>query len=144
MRKLTHLVLAVAMTASVVGAASAAEHHHHRSNSQNFAGTWYYPWIGPTWGQGGFQEWGTPYVGSSFAKDYSGEVVYVDDLRLGLKADGSGDILNFYIYAGNTRFTPSMAAVREGSKVKVRSDDRRRARVVEIVPFYKWLKGRTK
>lgn len=143
MRKLTHLVLAMALVAGVAGAAS-ADQKSKKSNYQQFAGAWYYPWVGPTWGQGGLQEPGSPFKGTHWAKDYSGEVVYVDAERLQVKADGSGDVLNFYLYEGQTQYTPSWEGVRQGSKVKVRSDDRRRARVVHVVPFYQWLKGRTK
>ena len=121
MRKITHLVLAMALAASVVSAASADKK------------------------KGGLStEAGYPSSGTHFAKDYSGEVVFFDAHHLQIKADGSGDVLRFNVYEGKTKFTPSLAGVRQGSKVKVRSDDRRRLCSVEVVPFYKWLKGRTK
>jgi len=145
MRKLTNLVLTMALAASVAGAVSAknmSEKGH--SNSENFAGAWYYPWIGPNVGNGAFQEVGSPYHGVSWAKKYSGEVTYVDDSRMQVKADGSGDLITFYIYSGQTNYTPTHANLRVGSKVKVTSDDRHRARWVHVVPFYKWLKDKTK
>ena len=146
MRKFTNLVLAVALVAGVVGTVSgtATAENKKKPNYQQFAGTWYYPWVTPSWGQGGYQEAGAPFKGTHFTKDYSGEVVYMDSQRMQVKADGSGDVLNFYLYEGTTQYTPSWEGVREGSKVKVRSDDRRRAREVTVVPFYQWLKGRTK
>ncbi len=142
MRKFTNLVLAAALVAGVVGAASAEQ--KKKSNYQQFAGAWYDAWVGPTWGQGGQVEPGTPFHGTHWSKDYSGEVVYIDAQRLQVKADGSGDVMNFYLYEGTTNWTPSVEAVREGSKVKVRSDDRRRVREVHVVPFYQWLKGKKK
>lgn len=147
MRKLTNLVLTMALAASVAGAVSAknmSEKGH--SNSQNFAGAWYYPWIGPNWGPGGYQENGPlgPYHGGSWQKKYAGEVTYVDHSRLQVKADGSGDLITFYLYEGQTLYTPTHANLRVGSKVKVTSDDRHRARNIHVVPFYKWLKDKTK
>lgn len=145
MRKLTNLVLTMALAASVAGAASAdnkGEKMH--SNSQNFAGAWYYPWTGPNVGPGGFQENGTPFHGVSWTKKYQGEVTYVDAMRMQVKADGSGDLLTFYLYEMGTSYCPTHANLRVGSKVKVVSDDRHRARNVHVVPFYKWLKEKTK
>lgn len=143
MRKVANLVLAAALVASVVGAASAAE-QKKKSNSQNFAGAWYEPWNGPSWAQGSQVEPGAPSHGANWSKDYSGEVVYLDSLRMQVKADGSGDVMNFYLYEGETKWTPSVEGVREGSKVKVRCDDHRRVREVHVVPFYMWLKGKKK
>jgi len=147
MRKLNNLVLTMALAAAVAGAAS-ADHHAKgekmHSNSQNFAGAWYYPWVGPNVGPGGFQENGAPFHGVSWNKKYMGEVTYVDDMRLQVKADGSGDMMTFYLYEGSTKYTPTHANLRIGSKVQVHSDDRHRARMVHVVPFYKWLKDKTK
>ena len=146
MRKLTNLVLTMALAASVAGAASAknmSEKGH--SNSENFAGAWYYPWIGPNYGPGGFQEVGNgPFHGASWMKKYSGEVTYVDQARCQIKADGSGDLITFYLFERGTSYIPTEAGLRVGSKVKVTSDDRHRARTVQVVPFYKWLKDKTK
>ena len=146
MRKLTNLVLAVALVAGVVGATTGTANADNKKkpNYQEFAGAWYYPWVGPGWGQGGYQEAGSPFKGTHWTKDYSGEVVYLDSQRMQVKADGSGDVMNFYLYEGQTVFTPSFEGLRQGSKVKVRTDDRRRVRDVTVVPFYQWLKGRTK
>ena len=144
MRKLTNLVLTVSLVAGAMSAAYADHRPGHKPNHQNFAGAWYYPYMGPAWGGWGFQEAGTPFHGSKWTKDYEGEVVYIDMQRMQVKADGSGDILNFFLYPGETTWTPSWDGVREGSKVKVRSDDRHRARNVHVVPFYKWLQGQTK
>lgn len=154
MRKLTNLVLTLAFAASVAGAASADHHTGHKrhhgawnkwhSNSQNFAGAWYHPWVGPNFGVGGFQEPGTPFHGGAFTKTYTGEAVYVDDNRVQIKADGSGDVMTFYIYEKETHFTPTHAAIRTGSKVRVTSDDRHRARWIHVIPFYKWLKDKAK
>ncbi len=148
MRKLTNLVLSMALAASVAGAAS-ADHHNSKaekmhSNSQNFAGAWYYPWVGPNVGPGGFQENGSPFHGVSWTKKYAGEVTYIDDMRMQVKADGSGDLMTFWLYEGKTQYTPSHANLRVGSKVKVTSDDRHRARMIHVTPFYKWLKEKTK
>lgn len=142
MRKLTNLVLTVSLVATVFGAASAET--GHKPNNQNFAGAWYYPYIGPDFNGGSWSETGHPFHGAKWIKDYEGEVVYLDSARMQVKADGSGDILNFYLYKGETQWDPSWAGVREGSKVKVRSDDRHRARRVHAVPFYKWLRAQTK
>ena len=147
MRKLTNLVLTMALAASVAGAASAKnESEKGHSNSENFAGAWYYPWAGPNWGPGGFQENGAgPFHGGSWQKKYSGEVTYVDQARCQIKADGSGDLITFYLFDdGGTSYVPTHANLRVGSKVKVTSDDRHRARTVHVVPFYKWLKDKTK
>jgi hypothetical protein len=155
MRKLTNLVLSMALAASVAGAAYADHHTGHgrsghgpwnkwHSNSRNFAGAWYYPWVGPNWTMGGFQEPGTPFHGGAFTKTYTGEAVYVDEHRVQLKADGSGDLITFYITERETVFTPTQAAIHQGSKVRVTSDDRHRARWVHVIPFYKWLKDKTK
>ena len=146
MRKLNKVVVALALAASVAGVASAdkkaAEKWH--SNSENFAGAWYYPWVGPNTGPGGFQESGAPFHGVSWSKKYQGEVTYVDSQRIQIKADGSGDLITFFLYEGVSTYTPSHANLRVGSKVKVTSDDRHRARNVHVTPFYKWLKEKTK
>ena len=146
MRKLTNLVLTMALAASVAGAVSAKNQSEKgHSNSENFAGAWYYPWIGPNYGPGGYQETGSqPFHGGSWSKKYSGEVTYVDQVRCQIKADGSGDLITFYLYENGTGYIPTHAALRQGSKVKVTSDDRHRARQVQVVPFYKWLKDKTK
>lgn len=151
MRKLTNLVLTLAVAASVAGAASADTHKNMHgnwnkwhSNSQNFAGAWYNPWNGPNWGVGGFQEPGTPFHGGAWTKTYTGEATYVDANRLQIKADGSGDLLTFYLYERETNFTPTQTAIHTGSKVRVTSDDRHRARWVHVIPFYKWLKDKAK
>lgn len=146
MRKLTNLVLTMALVASVAGAASAKnESEKGRTNSDNFAGAWYYPWAGPNWGPGGFQEAGSgPFHGVTWNKTYSGEVTYVDAVRCQIKADGSGDLITFYLYEMGTSYIPTHASLHVGSKVKITSDDRHRARKVAVVPFYKWLKNKTK
>lgn len=148
MQKITSLVLTMALAASVAGAVSAesktrkSEKWH--SNSQNFAGAWYYPWVGPNVGPGGYMETGTPFHGGSWSKKYMGEVTYVDENRCQIKADGSGDLMTFFLYEGNTFYTPTHANLRQGSKVQITSDDRHRARMIHVVPFYKWLKDKTK
>ena len=137
MKKLVNLVLAAVMVASLFGVAT-ADQHNDVSNYQQFKASWYYPWIGP-----GNDEYGNPSMGTGFAQKASGEVIYLDSTRMLIEADGSGDMMTFYLYPGITQYTPSLEGVRVGSKVKVKSDDVSRARTVHVVPFYMWLAEQT-
>ncbi|MBI3928557.1 MAG: hypothetical protein HY319_23665 [Armatimonadetes bacterium] len=137
-RNLITLVFSVVLTVGLFGVAI-AEDNADRPAPENFAGAWYYPWVGPN-----YHEFGDPDHGVAWQKDFEGEVAYIDSLRLQLAAQGSGDIMNFFLYPGQTYYTPSWEGVRVGSKVKVRSDDRHRVRWVEVVPFHVWLAQQTK
>lgn len=136
-RNLVTMVLTVALVAGLFGVAM-ADNNSETPNSGMFPGAWYYPWIGPD-----AHEFGEPDQGVVWQKDFEGEVVYIDGLRMQVAAEGSGDVMNFYLY-GDSEFTPSWEGTRVGSKVKVRSDDRHRVRLVNVVPFYMWLAEQTK
>jgi hypothetical protein len=139
MKKLINLALTAAMVAGLFGAAS-ADHHEDRVPNQDMAGgTWYYPYIGPT-----HDDYGGPMMGFRYDEDYSGEVVYMDDYTIIVEADGSGDIMTFGVFPGETRFDPSPAGVRVGSKVEIAADNSNRAKLVHAVPFYKWLAAQSK
>lgn len=139
--KIRNLVTAALMAGALLGTAGVAnaDNHTSRPNQDMAPGTWYYQWIGPY-----YSEFGKPDKGVVWQKDFEGEVTFVDHMYLLIKADGSGDKMSFYLYPGTTYYTPSWEGVREGSKVKVRTDDRHRARWVKVVPFYQWLAGQTK
>lgn len=132
MKRLVSLVLTTVMVAGLFGVAM-ADNHDEIPNYKQFKGSWYYPWIGP-----GNAEYGTPSLGFNWAETSEGEVVYLDPSRMIVEADGSGDLMTFYLY-DETRWTPSMAGTRVGSKVKVKSDDVQRAREVHVKPFHVWL-----
>lgn len=147
MRKLTNLVLTAAIAVTVAGAASAdgrMDWNKMHSNSMNYAGAWYYPWVGPNWGPGGFQQPGHPFHGGAFTKTYVGEVTYADPTAIQLRADGSGDLITFFTYERETMYTPTQAAIHAGSKARITADDSHRARWVHVIPFYKWLRDRAK
>lgn len=137
MKKLINLVLTAAVVAGLFGAANADE--DRTPNHRQAAGTWYYPYIGPATG-----DYGGPMMGFRYDEDYAGEVVYQDTYTLIVEADGSGDMLTFEVHPGTTRFDPSTAGVRVGSKVNVNADNGMRAKLVHSVPFYKWLAGQSK
>jgi hypothetical protein len=143
MKLVAKIVLAAALVAGLAGGAMAENNTKAKPNYKDFAAAWYYPWVSPATGAN-TGEVGIPDKGVVWQKDFSGEVVYIDDLRMQVKADGSGDIMNFFLYEGITRYYPSWMGIHEGSKVNVRSDDRHRVRWVEVVPFYKWLAKQTK
>lgn len=138
MKKLVSLVLTAVMVAGLFGVAM-ADHHNEVPNQRQFKGSWYYPWIGP-----GNDEYGTPSMGFGWAKKATGEVVYLDKDRMIVEADGSGDMMTFYLYSPQTKYTPSHDGVRVGSKVMVKSDDVSRARHVKVTPFHEWLAAQTK
>lgn len=138
MKKLINLALTAAMVAGLFGAAS-ADHHERVPNQKQAGGTWYYPYIGPA-----HDDYGGPMMGFRYDEDYSGEVVYLDEYTLIVEADGSGDMTTFGLFPGKTRFDPSVAGVRVGSKVNINADNGMRAKLVHVVPFYKWLAAQTK
>ncbi len=142
MKYFAKVMLTVAFVAGLAGVAT-ADNTWHRPNYKDFAAAWYYPYVTPAVGAN-TGEVGVPDRGVIWRKENSGEVVYIDDLRMQVKKDGSGDIMNFFLYEGVTRYYPSWMGVHEGSKVNVVSDDRHRVRSVEVVPFYKWLAKQTK
>jgi hypothetical protein len=139
MKKLINMVLAAAMVAGLFGAASADNHMDEVPNQRQAGGTWYYPNIGPA-----HDDYGTPMLGFEWDDDYSGEVVYLDEYTVIVEADGSGDMMTFGVFPGITRFDPSTAGVRVGSKVNVNADNMMRAKMVHSVPFYKWLAAQSK
>lgn len=136
MKKLINLALATAMVAGLFGAASADD---KVPNHRQAGGTWYYPYIGPA-----HDDYGGPMMGFRYDTDHSGEVVYLDEYTMIIEADGSGDMVTFGLFPGNTRFDPSVAGVRVGSKVNVAADNGNRAKLVHVVPFYKWLAAQAK
>ena len=83
-------------------------------------------------------------MGFKYDADYSGEVVYLDEYTVIVEADGSGDMMTFGLFPGITRFDPSKVGVRVGSKVNINSDNAMRAKMVHVVPFYKWLAAQSK
>ncbi|MEW6283873.1 MAG: hypothetical protein AB1758_34995 [Candidatus Eremiobacterota bacterium] len=139
--KIRNLVSTALMAATMlVGAAGVATADDTaRPNQHQAPGTWYYQWIGPY-----YSEFGIPDKGVVWQKDFEGEVTFIDDMYMLIKADGSGDKMTFYLFPGVTKYTPSWEGVRQGSKVKVRSDDRHRVRWVKVTPFYQWLAAQTK
>ena len=139
MKKLMNLALTAALVAGLFGAASADHHMDNVPNQKQAGGTWYYPYMGPT-----YDDYGAPMLGFRYDEDYSGEVVYLDPWTMIIEADGSGDIQTFGLYPGTTRFDPSYAGVRVGSKVKINADNAMKAKLVHSVPFYKWLAGQSK
>ena len=139
MKKLINLALTAAMVAGLFGAASADHNSGDVPNHGQAGGTWYYPYIGPAQG-----DYGTPLMGFRHDEDYMGEVVYQDDYTMIIEADGSGDIVTFAVFPGHTRFDPSSAGVRVGSKVSVNADNSLRAKLVHSVPFHRWLAGQSK
>lgn len=138
MKKLVNLALTAALVAGLFGAASADDHDRVPNNKQA-GGTWYYPYMGPA-----HDDFGAPMMGFKYSDEYTGEVAYLDDWTLILVADGSGDMLTFSLFPGVTRFDPSPAGVRVGSKVEINSDTAMKAKLVHTVPFYKWLAGQSK
>ncbi len=136
MKKLITAALSAALVAGLFGAASADE---KVPNHKQAGGTWYYPYIGPA-----HDDYGSPMMGFRYDEDYQGEVIYLDQYTMIVEADGSGDVLTFGLFPGTTRFDPSVAGVRVGSKVKVNADNGMRAKLVHTVPFYKWLAGQSK
>lgn len=142
MKAIRTLACAALMAASMIvtsGVATADNHTTMTPNHEMAPGVWYYRWIGPD-----NLEFGTPDQGTMWQKDFSGEVRYVDEKFLAIAADGSGDIMNFYLYDNISDAIPSWDAVRVGSKIQVRADDRHRVRWVKTIPFYQWLKAQTR
>jgi|ADurb_Cas_03_Slu_FD_contig_51_104960_length_512_multi_16_in_0_out_0_2 hypothetical protein len=141
MKALRVLVCAMLFAALMVTAAGVATANDNtlQPNHQMAPGVWYYSWIGP-----GSLEFGVPDQGTMWQKDFEGEVRYIDSKFMAIAADGSGDIMNFYLYPNLTECTPSFDGVRVGSHVKVRSDDRHRVRWVKVVPFHEWLHAQSK
>ena len=133
MRKLITLILSAAMVAGLFGVAM-ADHHGEIPNQNQMKGHWYYPYIGLHNDYNGL-----PSQGFGWAKKAMGEVKYLDQDIMIIEADGSGDMMTFYLYENVTKFIPSLANVRVGSKVKVKSDDVSRANSVHVVPFHEWL-----
>ncbi len=141
MKALRVLVCAMLFAALMVTAAgvATADDNTLQPNHKMAPGVWYYNWIGPS-----SLEFGVPDQGTMWHKDFDGEVRYIDSKFMSIAADGSGDIMNFYLYPNQTDCTPSFDGVRVGSHVKVRSDDRHRVSWVRVVPFHEWLHAQSK
>lgn len=142
MKAIRTLACAALMAASMIvtsGVATADNHTSMVTNHEMAPGVWYTRFIGPD-----NLEFGNPDQGTMWQKDFSGEVRYVDEKFLAIAADGSGDIMNFYLYDNQSDAIPSWDAVRVGSKIQVRADDRHRVRWVKTIPFYQWLKAQTR
>ncbi len=137
MKKFVKMALMAALVAGFCGAANADD--KDIPNQRQAGGTWYYSYLGPA-----HDDYGAPMMGFQYDEDYSGEVVYLDRYAMIVEADGSGDLLTFWLYPGITRFDPSVEGVRVGSKVEVASDNGMKAKLVHTVPFYKWLAGQSK
>ncbi len=137
MKKLVNLALLGALVVGFCGAAHADD--KDIPNHRQAGGTWHYPYLGPA-----HDDYGSPKMGFQYDEDYSGEVVYLDSYAMMVEADGSGDLLTFWLFPGLTRFDPSVEGVRVGSKVEVASDNGMKAKLVHTVPFYKWLAGQSK
>ncbi len=137
MKKLINVALTAALVAGLFGAASADG--DTVPNQKQAGGTWYYPYIGPS-----FDDYGAPMMGFRYDEDYNGEVVYMDNYNVIIEADGSGDMMTFSIYPGTTRFDPSVSGIRVGSKVMINADNAMKAKMVHGVPFYKWLAAQSK
>ena len=137
MKKFVKMALMAALVAGFCGAANADD--KDIPNQRQAGGTWYYSYLGPA-----RDDYGAPMMGFQYDEDYSGEVVYLDRYAMIVEADGSGDLLTFWLYPGITRFDPSVEGVRVGSKVEVASDNGMKAKLVHTVPFYKWLAGQSK
>ena len=139
MKKLVNLAVTAAMVAGLFSAAYADDSTKEIPNQRMAGGTWYYPYLGPA-----HSDYGAPMMGFQYDEDYSGEVVYLDRFTTIVEADGSGDMLTFSLFPGTTRFDPSVAGVRVGSKVEVASDNAMKAKLVHTVPYYKWLAAQSK
>jgi hypothetical protein len=133
MKKFAQCTIAAAMLLGAIGAVQAKEHVRVAS--------WDYRWIGPEFGRSAYREAGKVDRGTGWQKQFTGEISAVSPGVIQIRADGSGDRMHFFLYEGTTAYTPSWDGLRVGSKVKIYSDDRHRARQVIVIPFYKWLRA---
>ncbi|MCR4784256.1 MAG: hypothetical protein K6A35_07030 [bacterium] len=139
MKALRNLACAAFMAAVVCASAGVANATDGVTNNEMAPGVWYSNWIGPE-----HLEFGAPDAGVTWQKDFTGEVVYVDSKYLSVDIDGSeDDVANFYLYENLTEYTPSFDAIRVGSKIEVRADNRNRARSARTIPFYQWLQNQS-
>lgn len=140
MKALRNLACTAFMAAVICASAGVATAETDvQSNHQMAPGVWYTTWMGPE-----NLEFGTPDAGVTWQKDFTGEVVYVDGKYMSVDIDGSeDDIANFYLYENLTQYTPSLDAIRVGSKIEVRADNRNRVRSARTIPFYQWLENQS-
>ncbi len=140
MKALRNLACTAFMAAVICASAGVATAETDvQSNHQMAPGVWYTTWMGPE-----NLEFGTPDAGVTWQKDFTGEVVYVDGKYMSVDIDGSeDDIANFYLYENLTQYTPSFDAIRVGSKIEVRADNRNRVRSARTIPFYQWLENQS-
>ncbi|MBQ7528310.1 hypothetical protein IJT10_00185 [bacterium] len=138
MKALRNLACA-AVVAAVCVSAGVANAEQIGNNHQMAPGVWYDTFIGPD-----SLEFGVPDAGVNYQKDFTGEVVYVDGKYMSIDIDGAeDDVANLYLYPQTTHYTPSFEAIRVGTKVEVRADNRNRARCVRTIPYYQWLKNQS-
>lgn len=132
LRNLACAAFAAALLTGTAGVAN-ADHHAMSNHATHAKGAWYYSWFGPE-----NLEFGTPDQGTMWKKEFAGEVKSFDGKYMTVAAEGSGDLMGFYLY-NSTAYTPCSEGIRVGSKVKVHSDDRHRVRSVMVVPFHTWF-----
>lgn len=140
MKALRNLACTAIVAAAVCACASVATAEESvQPNNSMAPGVWYADWMGPQQ-----LEFGAPDTGANWQKDFTGEVTYVDGKYMSVDIDGSeDDVANFYLYEGITEYTPSMEAIRVGSKIEVRADNRNRVRSARTIPFYQWLQNQS-
>ena len=136
MKALRNLACAAIVAAVFCASAGMATADVAAHSNQNAPGVWYVENMGPN-----NRTFGTPNCGPKTQKEATGEVRYIDSKFITIARDDSNDLNNFYLYEGETEFTPSMEGVRVGSKVSLRSDDTGRVRWVRVIPFAEWLKN---
>ncbi len=92
---------------------------------------WHYPWLGPQAEKAS--------LGFLYQKDFQGTVTYFDKNLLAISTDTFGDLKFFGYSRGRAKFTPSVAGVRVGSRVRVRCDNADSVRWVKVLPYHVWL-----
>lgn len=91
---------------------------------------WHYRWLAPV------EQ--IPSRGYVWQKAYRGECIYLDDRVVAIKTDHFHDTL-YFSYTGRSAFTPSLSALRVGSKIEVRCDTRNRVRSLRTLPLHIWM-----
>ncbi len=125
-----NLILVTALLTSLVTQGSAQEAIVENLQEIEATRGWSYPYMGP-----GFD--GAD-LGTAYQKDFQGQVILYDDTVMAIRTDTYGD--KIYFSRGEaTEYLPSEAALRVGSKVRVRCDHSNNVRWVEIVPYSVWL-----
>ena len=135
LRNLACAAIVAAVCAASAGVAYADEVVAAHSN-QNAPGVWYVQNMGNNQ-----RCFGTPNCGPKTQKEATGEVRYIDGRFVSIARDDSNDLTNFYLYEGETGYTPSADGIRVGSKVSLRTDDDGRVRWIRVIPFSEWIKN---